>query len=84
MDDMLSASAAAEELGYASDYIGRLCRESKLEGTRVSNMWFVSKDALAAYECERAKLQADRIKRQVDEMHEADYARSRKGLSGGG
>ena len=50
---MLSTKHAAQALNCAPDYIGKLCREGKLEGTRVRNAWFVSADSLARFEAER-------------------------------
>jgi predicted transcriptional regulator len=78
MDDLLSASVVAKQLGCVSDYISKLCREGKLEGVRVSNMWFITKTVITEYECERAKLRAIRIKKQVNEMHEIDHMRLKK------
>ncbi|HEY9583415.1 MAG TPA: hypothetical protein VJI66_00405 [Candidatus Paceibacterota bacterium] len=42
----ISARRAASEAGYASDYIGQLCRAGKLECKMVGRSWFVTLESL--------------------------------------
>src|SRR4051812_17954674 len=51
---MLSAREAATRLSCAQDYIGKLCREGKLEGSQVKGAWFVDEASLKAFDLSRA------------------------------
>lgn len=44
--EYISASRAAEKVGYASDYIGQLCRSGKVPGKLVGRTWYVDQRAL--------------------------------------
>ncbi|MEX0931445.1 MAG: helix-turn-helix domain-containing protein [Candidatus Paceibacterota bacterium] len=46
----VSSKRAAEIAGYATDYIGQLCRSGKLETTRLGRSWYVSVDSLESYQ----------------------------------
>ena len=45
----ISAKRAAEIFGYASDYIGQLCRSGKVECKMVGRSWFVTKESLVKH-----------------------------------
>ncbi len=59
---MLSSRVAAEKLGCAQDYIGKLCREGKLKGTLVDQVWFVDPASLGEFEEARTVARAARAK----------------------
>src|SRR3989344_1884629 len=40
-NEYISASRAAEKIGYASDYIGQLCRAKKIPGKLIGRTWYV-------------------------------------------
>lgn len=42
----ISARQAGQIFGYATDYIGQLCREGKLECTMIGRSWFVSEESI--------------------------------------
>ena len=42
----ISSRSASEISGYATDYVGQLCRMGKLECTRVGRSWFVCEESL--------------------------------------
>jgi hypothetical protein len=44
--EYISASRAAEKTGYASDYIGQLCRRGKIPGKLIDRTWYVDLEAL--------------------------------------
>lgn len=44
-----SSKRAAEESGYAQDYIGQLARKGLITAERVGNLWYVSMESLNAY-----------------------------------
>ena len=57
---MLSARVAAKQLGVAGDYIGKLAREGKLEGTQVKGAWFVDEASLKTFAESRLAAKAER------------------------
>lgn len=44
-----SSKRAAEETGYAQDYIGQLARGGHIDAHRVGGLWYVSIDSLRSY-----------------------------------
>ncbi|MDQ5893168.1 MAG: trimeric autotransporter adhesin [Patescibacteria group bacterium] len=46
----ISAKRAAEVSGYASDYVGQLCRAGKLECKMVGRSWFVTEESLRKHQ----------------------------------
>jgi hypothetical protein len=70
---MFSTRHAAKVLGCAPDYIGKLCREGKLQGIRVKNAWFVTAESLEEFEVERAytrTLRAEELRTQRKKENE--------------
>lgn len=45
----VSSKRAAEETGYAQDYIGQLARGGSIEAQRVGGLWYVSLHSLRSY-----------------------------------
>ncbi|MES2203401.1 MAG: helix-turn-helix domain-containing protein, partial [Patescibacteria group bacterium] len=50
---MLTARKAGQILSCTPDYIGKLCREGKLQGTRVKGAWYVDGSSLVLYQQDR-------------------------------
>ncbi|MBI5126410.1 MAG: hypothetical protein HZA80_01435 [Candidatus Taylorbacteria bacterium] len=46
----ISAKSASLLTGYTSDYIGQLCRGSKIDSRRVGRVWFVAEQDILNYE----------------------------------
>ncbi len=46
----VSSKKAAEQTGYARDYIGQLSRGGLIDAERVGGLWYVSLDSLESYE----------------------------------
>lgn len=46
----VSAKRAAEVSGYASDYVGQLCRAGKLECKMVGRAWFITEESLRRHQ----------------------------------
>src|SRR3989344_3997704 len=44
--EYISASRAAKKIGYASDYIGQLCRMGKVPGKLIGRSWYVDFESL--------------------------------------
>ncbi|MBX4206233.1 hypothetical protein KW784_00350, partial [Candidatus Parcubacteria bacterium] len=51
--EYISASRAAKKTGYASDYIGQLCRGDKIPGKLIGRTWYVDLDSLLAHKRNR-------------------------------
>src|SRR3989304_2389666 len=47
--EYISASRAAEKIGYTSDYIGQLCRAKKIPAKLISRTWYVDFSLLLDY-----------------------------------
>jgi hypothetical protein len=47
--ELISASQAAKKIGYASDYIGQLCRQKKIPSKLIGRTWYVDYSALAEH-----------------------------------
>src|SRR3989344_7596767 len=47
--EYISASRAAQKSGYASDYIGQLCRSGKIAGKLIGRTWYLDYAELVEY-----------------------------------
>lgn len=45
----VASREAARYAGYATDYVGQLCRQGSLECTRVGRSWYINKNSLEHY-----------------------------------
>ena len=52
----VKASKAAKDLGYASDYVGQLCRSGSVEAHLVGRTWYVNPDTLGAHRVEKKRV----------------------------
>lgn len=59
-NEYISASRAAQKSGYASDYIGQLCRAQKIPGRLIGRTWYVDFPALIEHKKTR---QLGRVKK---------------------
>ena len=46
---LISTKDASSLSGYNPDYLARLCRAGKIDGTRVGRAWLVSQESLEAF-----------------------------------
>ncbi len=53
--EFVKASKAAKELGYASDYVGQLCRGGKIAAHLVGRTWYVNKLELSSHKTEKKR-----------------------------
>jgi len=70
----ISAVEAAKRYGFTNDYIARLCRKGKVEGTLLYRMRFVSEASLQAYLLDvQAQKQArkDALSKQIRALYDA-------------
>ena len=49
LNNHISVQVAASYSGYSTQYLRRLLRESKLEGTKIGQLWLVDLGALETY-----------------------------------
>src|SRR3989344_7549921 len=61
--EYISAKRGANEIGYASDYIGQLCRAKKLPSRLVGRTWYVERESLIEH---KQNNHAGRIKNQIN------------------
>src|SRR3989338_864342 len=60
--EYISASRASKKIGYASDYIGQLCRAKKIPGRLIGRTWYVDFALLTEHKKNR---QLGKVKRLV-------------------
>ncbi|HEY5383186.1 MAG TPA: helix-turn-helix domain-containing protein, partial [Candidatus Paceibacterota bacterium] len=81
-ETMLSARKAAKRLSCAPDYVGKLCREGKLEGERVDNAWFIKESSIVAFERARTEARVLRSQELAEERQkEQETYRKNNNLS---
>ncbi len=51
----VKASKAARDLGYASDYVGQLCRKGAVDAHLVGRTWYVNPETLGAHRLEKKR-----------------------------
>lgn len=52
----VKASKAADSLGYASDYVGQLCRSGKVDAHLIGRTWYVNQDELTTHRVEKKRM----------------------------
>lgn len=62
----IKASIAAKKMGYASDYIGQLCRAGKIDGKRIGRTWYVDADSLVAHRSENVRSNRQKTIEEID------------------
>lgn len=51
----VKASKAAKELGYATDYVGQLCRGGKVDAHLIGRTWYVNQKELGSHKTEKKR-----------------------------
>lgn len=52
----VKASKAARDLGYATDYVGQLCRGGKVDAHLIGRTWYVNRDELSTHRTEKKRM----------------------------
>lgn len=52
----VKASKAAKELGYATDYVGQLCRGGKVDAHLIGRTWYVNQEELGTHKTEKKRM----------------------------
>src|SRR5690606_34665721 len=60
------AAFAAKKVGYATDYVGQLCREGKVEAQRVGRSWYVRQGALQEHKKETPRANQREIVKEIE------------------
>lgn len=71
----VSAGEAAKKLGYASDYVGQLCRSGKVPGELRGRTWYVDFPAILKHRSTRNLGRAKGSKNQARGAHRLKEAR---------
>lgn len=53
--EYVKASKAARDLGYATDYVGQLCRGGKIDAHLIGRTWYVNQDELSTHKVEKKR-----------------------------
>ena len=75
--NFISNKEASELSGYSTDYIARLCREKKIEGSQIGRGWFVHTESLAKFIRQQEERKKE-IARDLARSREEEY-RARSG-----
>lgn len=59
----VKASKAAKDLGYATDYVGQLCRSGQVDAHLIGRTWYVDQEMLGTHKTEKKRM--SRIKARV-------------------
>ncbi len=51
----VKASKAARDLGYATDYVGQLCRSGQVDAHLIGRTWYVNQEMLSTYKVEKKR-----------------------------
>lgn len=52
----VKASKAARDLGYATDYVGQLCRSGKVDAHLIGRTWYVDQEMLSSHKVEKKRV----------------------------
>jgi len=73
----LSAKKAGYILGYASDYVSRLCRESKIKSQIIGKKWYILESDISAYS-ERVENEKNIKQKELSKIRIREYQKSLK------
>jgi len=67
----VKVSKAAKDLGYATDYVGQLCRSGKVDAHLIGRTWYVNQDDLSTHRVEKKRMSRikarEQAKRSIEE-----------------
>jgi hypothetical protein len=70
----VKASKAAKELGYATDYVGQLCRSGQVDAHLIGRTWYVNQEELSTHRTEKKRMSRTKAreyaKRSIEEYRE--------------
>jgi excisionase family DNA binding protein len=70
--NLITTREASELSGYHSDYLGRLCREGKISGSRVGRSWVIDRSSILRF-VEEQELQKKKNAEELAHSREEKY-----------
>lgn len=67
----VKASKAARDLGYATDYVGQLCRSGKVSAHLIGRTWYVNADELGTHRVEKKRMSRIKARESAHKSIEA-------------
>jgi hypothetical protein len=61
----VKASKAARDLGYASDYVGQLCRSGQVDAHLIGRTWYVNQTELGTHRFEKKRMSRVKAREQA-------------------
>jgi hypothetical protein len=61
----VKASKAARDLGYATDYVGQLCRTGQVDAHLIGRTWYVNPDQLGTHRVEKKRMSRTKAREQA-------------------
>lgn len=61
----VKASKAAKELGYATDYVGQLCRSGQVDAHLIGRTWYVNQEQLGSHRVEKKRISRVKAREQA-------------------
>ena len=72
--NIITTREASELSGYHSDYLGRLCREGEISGSRVGRSWVIDRASLLQFVAEQEqqkKINAELLSKKREDEYKA-------------
>ncbi len=70
----VKASKAAKDLGYATDYVGQLCRGGQVDAHLIGRTWYVNQEELSTHRTEKKRISREKAreyaKKSIEEVRE--------------
>jgi hypothetical protein len=68
----VSTRQASSLTGYTNDYIGQLCREKKVDATRIGRSWYVSEDSIIAHKNGTPSIEVKKAEKK-EKLEESEF-----------
>lgn len=76
----VKASKAAKDLGYATDYVGQLCRSGQIDAHLIGRTWYVHQEMLQNHKTEKKRI--SRLKaREYAHKTKEEYTKKREEIA---
>lgn len=64
----VKASKAARDLGYATDYVGQLCRTGQVDAHLIGRTWYVDQEQLGTHRVEKKRMSRTKAREQAKKL----------------
>jgi hypothetical protein len=64
----VKASKAARDLGYATDYVGQLCRTGQVDAHLIGRTWYVDREQLGTHRVEKKRMSRTKAREQAKKL----------------